>query len=206
VVLALAWPLLSQRPRAASLAAALVGLLGVVLLVGAATSGLDPLGVLAAVAGVVAFSAGTVLSQRWVRRAGAGTLPQAPRPITMTAWQLTLSGLLLAPFAGLVEGPPPVLDGAGWLALAYVSLVATALAFAAWFAGLARLDASAVSVIGLLNPVAGVALGTVLAGEHLAPLQWAGLLLVLGGVVLGQVRSPRRRAVVRRVVVRERTT
>lgn len=210
VVLALAWPLLAQQPRAASLAAALVGLLGVVLLVGAATSGLDPLGVLAAVAGVVAFSTGTVLSQRWVRRAAGGALPPAPRPITMTAWQLTLSGALLAPVAGLAEGPPPSLDGAGWLALAYVSLVATALAFAAWFAGLARLDASAVSVIGLLNPVAGVGLGTALAGEHLALLQWAGLLLVLGGVVLGQVRSRGRQpaggGVVRRVVVRERAT
>ena len=77
-------------------------------------------------------------------------------------------------------------------------------------AGSVRLDASAVSVIGLLNPVAGVALGTVLAGEHLAPLQWTGLLLVLGGVVLGQVRSPGRRAAasrgVRRVVACERAT
>jgi len=120
----------SQRPRAAALAAALVGLLGVVLLLGAATSGRDPLGVLAAVAGVVASSAATALSQRWVRRAASGALPPAPRPITMTAWQLTLSGLLLAPAAGLAEGPPPALDGAGWLALACVSLVATALAFA----------------------------------------------------------------------------
>lgn len=201
VVLALSWPLLAQRPRLASVAAALVGLLGVVLLVGAATSGLDPLGVGAAAAGVVVFASGTVLSQRWARRATAAGEP-VPSALTMTAWQLTLSGLLLAPVAAAVEGPPPALDGAAVLALAFVSLVATALAFTVWFAGLARLDASAVAVVGLLNPVAGVALGTALAGEHLTAWQWTGLLLVVAGVVLGQAR-PR---AVRRVVVREPAT
>jgi probable blue pigment (indigoidine) exporter len=197
VVLALAWLLLGQRPRAVPLVAAVAGLVGVVLLVGTATSGLDPLGVLAAAAGVVVFGSGTVLSQRWARRAAAAGEP-VPPALTMTAWQLVLSGLLLAPAAVAVEGAPPPLDAEGVLALAYVSLVATALAFTAWFAGLARLDASAVAVVGLLNPVAGVALGTLLAGEHLTALQWAGLLLVLGGVALGQAR--------RRVVDREPAT
>lgn len=193
LVLALAWPLLAQRPRAASVASALAGLVGVVLLVGAATSGLDPLGVVVALAGVASFSTGTVLSQRWSRAAAAGSLPPAPRPLTMAAWQLTLSALLVAPVAAAVEGTPPALDGRALAGLAYLTLVATALANAVWFAGLARLDASAVSVIGLLNPVAGVALGTLVAGEHLAGLQWAGLVLVLGGVVLGQVGAGRRR-------------
>ncbi|PWJ49840.1 probable blue pigment (indigoidine) exporter [Quadrisphaera granulorum] len=197
VVLVLAWALLAQRPRLATTASALIGLVGVVLLVGAAASGLDPLGVLAAVAAVVVFAVGTVLSQRWTRSAAAAG-EAVPPALTMTAWQLTLSGLLLAPVAAAVEGAPPSLDGAGLLALAYVSLVATALAFTAWFAGLARLDASAVAVVGLLNPVAGVALGTLLAGEHLSALQWVGLLLVLGGVALGQAR--------RRVVGREPAT
>ncbi|TNM68341.1 EamA family transporter [Streptomyces sp. NP160] len=202
VVLALAWPLLSRRPRAAAVGSALLGMLGVVLLVGTAASGLDPLGVAAALGGVLAFATGTVLSQRWTRRAAAGAPPAAPRPLTMTAWQLVLSGLLLAPAAAAFEGAPPALDGEGVLALAYVSLVATALAFTAWFAGLARLDASAVAVVGLLNPVAGVVLGTGLAGERLTGPQWAGLLLVLAGVVLGQVRRP----ALRRVVLREHAT
>ncbi|MEH3078219.1 MAG: DMT family transporter [Quadrisphaera sp.] len=193
LVIALAWALLAERPRAASVTSAVAGLVGVVLLVGSATSGLDPLGVVVALAGVASFSVGTVLSQRWSRAAAAGALPPAPRPLTMTAWQLTLSGLLVAPVAALAEGAPPALDGAGLAGLAFLSLVATALAYAAWFTGLARLDASAVSVIGLLNPVAGVATGTLLAGEHLAALQWAGLLLVVGGVVLGQVGGGRAR-------------
>ncbi|MEH3079230.1 MAG: DMT family transporter [Quadrisphaera sp.] len=79
-----------------------------------------------------------MLSQRWSRAAAAGALPPAPRPLTMTAWQLTLSGLLVAPVAALAEGAPPALDGAGLAGLAFLSLVATALAYAAWFTGLAR--------------------------------------------------------------------
>lgn len=72
------------------------------------------------------------------------------------------------------------------LAFCYVGLVATALAFAAWFAGLRRLPAGTVGLIGLLNPVTGVLLGTVVAGEVLTGRQLCGLALVLGGVALGR--------------------
>jgi len=45
-----------------------------------------------------------------------------------------------------------------------VSLVATALAYLAWFTGLQRLPAATVGLIGLLNPVTGVLLGTLSGG------------------------------------------
>ena len=60
-----------------------------------------------------------------------------------------------------------------------------ALAFAAWFAGLRHLPAGTVGLIGLLNPVTGVLLGTAVAGEVLTVQQLCGLVLVLVGVVLG---------------------
>ena len=46
-----------------------------------------------------------------------------------------------------------------------------------------------VGIIGLLNPVTGVLIGTVIAGEHLAPLQWIAIAIVLSGVVVGQIRG-----------------
>ncbi|MDW5326182.1 DMT family transporter [Plantactinospora sp. KLBMP9567] len=64
--------------------------------------------------------------------------------------------------------------------------MATALAFAAWFTGLRHLSAGTVGLIGLLNPVTGVLLGTVVADETLAPQQVCGLVLVFLGILLGQ--------------------
>lgn len=67
--------------------------------------------------------------------------------------------------------------------------MATALAFATWFAGLRRLPAATVGPLGLLNPVTGVLLGTVVAGETLTPRQLCGLLLAVGGIFLGRPKG-----------------
>ncbi|WP_202865750.1 EamA family transporter [Kribbella turkmenica] len=91
-------------------------------------------------------------------------------------------------FAVAVEGRPPVLDLAAVAGFAYVGLIATALAFTAWFTGLRQLPAATVGLIGLLNPVTGVLLGTTLSGELLTLPQLLGLALVLGGITLARPR------------------
>jgi probable blue pigment (indigoidine) exporter len=68
---------------------------------------------------------------------------------------------------------------------AYIILVATAVAYAAWFTGLSRLPGAVVGVIGLLNPVTGVLLGVVVAHEPFGPAQIVGLALVVVGVLIG---------------------
>jgi probable blue pigment (indigoidine) exporter len=72
------------------------------------------------------------------------------------------------------------------LGFCYVSFIATALAFVAWFTRLRHLPGGAVGLIGLLNPVTGVLLGTLVASESLGPRQLAGMLVVLLGVILAQ--------------------
>jgi probable blue pigment (indigoidine) exporter len=111
--------------------------------------------------------------------------------LATTAWQLVAGGLVLVPFAVLVEGAPPSLDLRAIGGFAYVVLVATAGAYVAWFSGLRHLDAATVGLVGLLNPVTGALLGTTLAGDQLTVGQLAGLALVLTGVALG--RPVRRR-------------
>jgi uncharacterized membrane protein len=115
--------------------------------------------------------------------------------LSLTAWQLIAGGVVLAPVAVVVE-PLPRLDGPAWLGFAYVTVVATALAFAAWFTGLRHLDAGTVGLVGLLNPVTGVLLGTVLAAESLSARQLCGLVLVLAGILVpsGVLHRPRRRS------------
>ncbi|WP_307825794.1 EamA family transporter [Streptomyces sp. MBT33] len=179
-----AWLLMAERPRAAHVVGAGIGLAGVclMLLTGAADVGLP--GVLASAAAVLVSSFGHILTRRW----GAGIDVSAS-----TAWQLIAGGLVLLPAAVAVEGSPPRLTAAGFLAFCYVALVATALAFTVWFAGLRHLPAGTVGLIGLLNPVTGVLLGVAVAGESLTLQQLCGLVLVLAGVALGRPTSAARR-------------
>lgn len=185
VMMLFAWLLLAAPPRSRHLAGAAVGIAGVVLMLftGAVTA--DPRGVLASIAAMTMSSLGYVLTKKWSTDVDV---------LSLTSWQLVAGGLVLLPVAVAFEGAPPALDGPAVLGFLYVAVVATALAFAAWFSGLRRLDAGTVGLVGLLNPVTGVLLGTAIAGEVLSLRQLAGLALVLTGIVLGRPVRARSRA------------
>ncbi len=196
MMMLLAWGLVRERPRAASVAGAVVGFVGVALLVLRGGATVDPVGVAASFGAVAMSSLGYVLVKRWQPPVGL---------VTFTAWQLVAGGLVLLPVALLVEGAPPSLGLRAIGGFLYLGLVATVLANLVWFRGLRRLPAAAVSLVGLLNPVAGTVVGVALAGETVGPAQLLGLVLVLGGVALGQPalasrlsrRTPPRPAVTR---------
>lgn len=173
-----AWVLLGQRPRLRAVVGGVLGVVGVavMLLGGGDGAGLDPAGIAASVAAMLLSSVGYVLATRW-----QGEVEVLP----LTAWQLVGGALVLLPVAAVVEGAPPALDGRALLGFAYVSLVATAVANVAWFAALRHLGPTPVGLVGLLNPVTGVLLGTVVAAEALSGRQVVGIAVVLAAMVLG---------------------
>jgi probable blue pigment (indigoidine) exporter len=178
-----AWGLLAERPTVLVLAGATAGVGGVVLLLGAGSTSVDLRGVAASAAALTMSSCGYVLAKKWGRASDG--------PIATTSWQLIAGGVALIPFAIAVEGAPPQLDAPAVAGFAYVGLVATALAFTAWFAGLRRLPAATVGLIGLLNPITGVLLGLLVSGDVLTLRQAGGLALVLLGIALSQVKPSR---------------
>lgn len=182
-LMALAWPIARERPTPRLLVGAGVGVLGVLLIVSTATAAIDVRGVLASVAALAMWSLGSVLAKRWHDGTPA---------LRLTAWQLGMGAAALAPLAVLVEGAPPQVGGAGIAAYAYVTVVATAIAFVCWFTGMQRLPAGAVGILALLNPATGVLLGVAVGGERLAPLQWLGIAMVVAAVAIGATRSRRR--------------
>ena len=188
VMMLFAWLLVSERLRVLSLAGAVVGLAGVVMMLVTGGASVDLWGVLASIAAMSMSSLGYILAKRW--GGGVDVLP-------LSAWQLIAGGAMLVPAALVWEGAPPALDAPAVAAFAYVSVVATALAFVAWFSGLRHLDAGTVGLIGLLNPVTGVVLGVFVAGETLGPQQLVGLALVFAGIVMGQPIVGRRLEVLR---------
>lgn len=173
----LGWGLLADRPRLLPAIGAVSGIAGVAIMLTTGQAATNGWGIVASVAAMTMSSIGYVLAKKW--SAGVDVL-------SLTSWQLIAGALVLLPVAALVEGAPPRLDAAAVLAFAFVSVVATAIAFAAWFAGLAHLSAGTVGLIGLLNPVTGVLLGTIVAGELLSVQQLIGLVLVTVGILLGQ--------------------
>ncbi|GAB3815313.1 EamA family transporter [Micromonospora zhanjiangensis] len=189
MMMLLAWAALAERPRVAHLAGAGLGILGVFLMLATGPAAVSPAGVLASVAAMTMSSLGYVLAKKW--SAGIDVF-------SLTAWQLVAGAAVLLPVAVAVEGAPPALDGPALAAFGYVSIVATAVAFAAWFTGLRHLSAATVGLVGLLNPITGVLLGTVIAGEVLTARQVGGIALVFTGILLGQPVTARLFAAVRR--------
>jgi probable blue pigment (indigoidine) exporter len=197
-VMAIALPALGERPGVRRVVAALVGLLGVGLLVLRAGGEVSTLGLVAAVGSVVVSALGFVLVKRW---------PSPTDMLTTISWQLVAGGLVLVPVALLVEGAPPALSATNLGGLLWLTSVGTAVAYYCWFRGLVRMPAGAVAIVGLINPVVGTVLGVLFAGELFGWAQALGMVLVLGGVVAGQRLAVRpRRPTVRRLETTARMT
>jgi probable blue pigment (indigoidine) exporter len=168
-----AWLLIHERPNAIRLAGAAVGVAGVALMLLGGQGAMNWTGVIASITAMIMSSFGFILAKRW---------NQDVDVLASTAWQLTAGGLMLLPVAAVLEGPPRAVDGPTLVAYAYLTLVATALAYVTWFSALKHLRGDTVGLIGLLNPVTGVLLGVLVAGDVLGLRQWAGLGLVLVGI------------------------
>lgn len=107
-------------------------------------------------------------------------------------------------FAGLGlvhEGPAAItrLDSADWLAIAYLAVAVTAVAFVLWYSSVRRLGASRAGLLTGIVPVAAAAVGVLLGGPAPTPLVWAGIAVVAAGLALGLPGGrPRGRRLVRR--------
>lgn len=183
-VMAIALPMLGERPGLRRVLAGLVGVGGVGLLVLRAGGQLSTLGLVAAVGSVVVSALGFVLVKRW---------PSPTDMLTTISWQLVAGGLVLVPVALLVEGAPPTLSLTNLGGLLWLTTMGTAVAYYCWFRGLVRMPAGAVALVGLVNPVVGTLLGVLFAGELFGWTQAVGMVLVLGGVVAGRPVVARRR-------------
>lgn len=180
LVIFLAGLLLASPIRLPAVAAAVVGAAGVALLVLTSSARLDPVGVLAGLAGAGAMACGTVLSRKWK--------PPVPL-VTFTAWQLTAGGILLVPVVLAIEPAIPVPTAADLLALAWLGLIGMAATFALWLRGIARLEPAVVSSLLLLSPVTAVLLGWLFLGQTLTPSQISGAAMVIASIWLGQRSS-----------------
>lgn len=177
LVILLSWALMGERPLPLTLVFALIGILGVGLLVLGPASHLDPLGVAAAIGATLAMAGGVVLTKHWGR----------PVPLMVfTGWQLTAGGLILAPLALLFEGAVPPLTPTNVFGFVWLAVVNTGLSYALWFRGIEQLQAWQVSFLGLLSPVVAVIAGFVILGQTFSFVQMLGVILIFSSLVVVQ--------------------
>ena len=153
------------------------------VLAGAGTGALDPLGTVMALGAAAAYTAYILTGDRVV----AGVPPLALAALVTAGATVTFA------LAATVTGGPDLgfaTEAWGWLAA--IALVSTVGAIIAFFGGLARVGPSTASILSTLEPVVTVGLAAAVFGEALTALQLAGGMLVLGTVLV--LNAPRRRA------------
>ena len=172
--------------RLAALALASGGLALVVA--GAGTGALDPLGAALGLGAAVVYSTYILISEGVVGRMTPRLL--SALVCTGAAASLTVGSAVLGQLR------PGELTAAGWGWLACLALVSTVAAVSLFFAGLERVGPTTASILSTAEPVVTMLLAFLVFGELLGPLQLLGGALVLAAVLVLASYRPRR-AIVR---------
>lgn len=156
--------------------AGVAGVAGVALLVLQATGSLDPIGLAAAMAGVLSMASGIVLAKKW---------GQPERPLATTSWQLIAGGIVLLPLALWFEGlPNQPLTMNNVIGYGYLALVGAVLAYTLWFRGINALPVGSITFLSLLSPVVAVLSGWVVLAQTLSIGQIIGTAIIFAAILL----------------------
>jgi drug/metabolite transporter (DMT)-like permease len=178
-----------ERPSAGQGVGVLALLVGALLYFGPVPLGESAVLGLAAAGVCVVASAASAHLGRGLARDAMGRLGG---PIGLTAANMAVGAALLLAVGIAVEGVP-ALDVTGWLIIAWLAVVNTALAFTIWNHTLRTLTAVESSVVNNTMTIQIAVLAIVFLGEELQPLQLVGLLLAAVGAAAVQVAPALRR-------------
>jgi drug/metabolite transporter (DMT)-like permease len=141
-------------------------------------------GSLLAVAAGAVWAVTAVLSKKWPTAAGD--------PLLFTAWQLTFGFIALGVLAMLVSHRPVDWNAEFVGALAFSSVLATAIGWWLWTWCLAHTPAGILGLNSLGIPVVAVISSAIQLGERPDALELAGMLLIGGALALLAVLNARR--------------
>ena len=171
------------RRRLVALALSSAGL--VIVLAGAAGGGFDALGAAMGVGAALAYTAYILVADR----AGVATSPLVLSALVCVG--ATFTFCLVGVAGGAVD---LTFESEGWLWLALIAVVSTALPISTFFAGMARVGPSTASILSTFEPVVTVALAYLAFSERLTLVQVGGAALVLAAAVMlaAPARTPKR--------------
>lgn len=174
--------LLGEPPTPRQIAGSLV-IFGGALAYFSGALGFTTVGMIAA-AVALGSNAGASILGRWVNR--GGRLPAE----VVTLVSMGMGAVLLVTSGFVFEGVPD-LDLDGWLIVAWLAVVNTALAFTLWNWSLRHLSATASAAINNTMLIQIAVLAWIFLGERPSLVQWLGMMAVMAGVILATVFSDR---------------
>jgi drug/metabolite transporter (DMT)-like permease len=164
-----------------------LGLVGVGFLsgLGGGSGQVSAVGVVIILAAAVMWALGTIMTRRV-------TIPSSPA--LASGMELLCGGiaLLILAAAGGEFGSLHLAEVSlrSWLALAYLIVIGSIVAFSAYGIAVRSLPTATVATYAYVNPVIAVLLGTLILNERLTPAMFGGGALIVGAVVLVVRRSP----------------
>jgi len=179
VLISVIGPLLEGRhPAPRLMAAAAVVTAGGVLVAG--TGRADATGVFWAVIALGCEAGFTLLAVPVLRRLG---------PWGVSVHAVWIAAVLLAVLGVTTEGPAAasLLTTEQWVAIGYLAVMVTAVAFLLWYSAVAALGSARAGLLTGVAPISAAVSGALLgAGLPGVPV-WAGMLLVICGLAVGLV-------------------
>jgi drug/metabolite transporter (DMT)-like permease len=175
-------------PRLVGLA---IGFAGVWILVGFDPGRMadgDLLPELALIAASASYAAGAVYARRYVH---------GLRPMIPAVFQVAFAAVIAAVLALALERPFGLaIEPVGFLAVVWLGLLGSGVAYLLFFRLLARWGATRTSLVAYLLPVVGLVLGALVLGEPVDARLLLGTALVIAGIAIVNARlNLRRRAV-----------
>ncbi|MFG1838273.1 EamA family transporter [Micromonospora sp. NPDC049175] len=170
-----------DRPPVWTFAGVTLGFVGLILLVlpAGSTDAVPLLGASVVVVGAVAWSVGSFLS---------GRIRMPADPFVATVYEMLAGALVLAVVAAgrgeLGDFHPAEVSTRSWLALGYLMVAGSLVAFTAYVWLLHNAPISLVSTYAYVNPAVAVALGALLVAEPITTQVLLGGAVIVAGVAL----------------------
>jgi len=160
------------RPK---LLGAVLGLIGVVVLIGpSALAGLDVnlLAQVAVLGGALSYAFAGVYARRFTR--------MNIDPIVAAAGQLLMSSLIMILLASVLDAPNQLIESSArvWIAVGLMAVFSTALAYILYFRLLASAGATNAILVTLLIPVTAILLGALILDERLLWVHFLGMAVI----------------------------
>jgi drug/metabolite transporter (DMT)-like permease len=161
--------------------AVMIGFFGVYMIIGRNLTNANLIGILLAAAGTISFVAGTL----YFKYSGTEQSKAA-----LNFWQSIMGAAILLPLSlwfypenGIEFSPVSM------LAILYLVVVVTIAGMFLWFYLIKKSGAATASIYHLINPFFGVFLSYIIFGSKIMPMDFIGLIVVAGAIILASVPS-----------------
>ncbi|MFB6611666.1 DMT family transporter [Agromyces sp. NPDC056379] len=191
-----AWVRQRRAPQFVVISGSVLAIAGLYLVIGPGGGGLDVVGLLLAGVAMVGVCVYYVLGER--ADVSVPPIALAASGFVVGAVVLGALGIVgVVPFsAEFVEVPYFGTIASWWVPVLTVGLVSTAFAYVAGISAIRMLGTRLSSFLGLSEVIFAAIVAWFVLGEAIGPLQAAGGLLILGGIVLVRFERPRDAAAV----------